>query len=153
MYDMDEPRLDAFRPLKRSPIDQCEPNESTMIELIRTKRVVDAIALYEQIRTANVDVSTDALMQLFELVAFYNGRDPAFTEDAEWHGRRTIWKQDKGYMLDIEPRVEWQNGGIGDLLFEILDKNERVYSIMIAGLCKFRSADTHKRALSLFEVS
>lgn len=154
MYDPDEPRLETFRPQKRSPIDQCEPNESTLVELIRTKRVRDAIQLYERIRSANIVVSNDVQLQLFEIVAFYNGRDPEFTEDCEWHGRRTIWKQDKGYQLHITKPTEWENGGIGDLLFETLDeRNERVYSIMIAGLCKFRSAATLKRASMLFQAS
>lgn len=43
-------------------------------------------------------------------------------------------------------------GGAADLLFDELDKDEEMYSVMISGLCKYRSTESAKRALELYKV-
>ncbi|VDO65778.1 unnamed protein product [Onchocerca flexuosa] len=42
-------------------------------------------------------------------------------------------------------------GGAADLLFEELEKNEEIYSLMIAGLCKYSNAECITRALELYK--
>lgn len=59
MYDRDEPRLNAFRPTKLPPVDQVELTEQNLRARIDAKRVVDAAALYERMRAADVEVSVE----------------------------------------------------------------------------------------------
>ncbi|KAK6036193.1 hypothetical protein COOONC_26302, partial [Cooperia oncophora] len=79
-------------------------------------------------------------MELFKLVAYYNGKNVPFSEWEEWHGMRAFGEN--------EPN-KWTPAGLADLLFEVLPHNSEVVSIYIAGLIKFATPESVARAKEL----
>lgn len=48
-WDYDEPRLEAFRPVKPIDSNEVEPTEENLAELIRTKQVIDAYKMFDKL--------------------------------------------------------------------------------------------------------
>uniref|UniRef100_A0A1I8EF27 Small ribosomal subunit protein mS39 n=1 Tax=Wuchereria bancrofti TaxID=6293 RepID=A0A1I8EF27_WUCBA len=86
----------------------------------------------------------DTDVDLFRLLVYYNGRQIPVAE-IPWHGWRNY-----GCQVEQEPET-WDSGGAADLLFEELEKDEEIYSVMIAGLCKYRNAECITRALEIYK--
>ncbi|MFH4973532.1 hypothetical protein AB6A40_000241 [Gnathostoma spinigerum] len=142
MYDRDEPRLDVFRPKLPPDGSTVDPTESNLRSLVDKRMVEDAVKLYERIRAADSPVSEQLQMDLFRLLVYYNGKNVPSNETEEWHGMRNF--------SEIVAS-EWVEADLADLLFETLKKTDEVYSLMIAGLCKFPSSESLSRAENLYE--
>ncbi|VDM08976.1 unnamed protein product [Wuchereria bancrofti] len=144
MYDTDVPRIQAYRPQK--PLDPSEiaPTVENLQKLIATKEVVGANQLCDKLATENIAVPREILVDLFRLLVYYNGRQIPVAE-IPWHGWRNY-----GCQVEQEPET-WDSGGAADLLFEELEKDEEIYSVMIAGLCKYRNAECITRALEIYK--
>ncbi|VDD94236.1 unnamed protein product [Enterobius vermicularis] len=112
--------------------------------MLDSKRVRDAITIYERMSTEGVEVSRDTLKRLFFLTCYYNGSNAPSYEEEEWHGMRN-------FGLGLEQPVAFEEDGVADLLFEATEKSADVYSAMIAGLCKYPSSSAVKKARVLYE--
>ncbi|PAV83146.1 hypothetical protein WR25_23958 isoform D [Diploscapter pachys] len=142
MFDRDYPRLSAFRPEQQPDPLQVDPTEENLLKMVEQREVKDAVMLYERMRSENKDVSDSAQLALFKLVAYYNGENVPFAEWEEWHGLRNYGESKYN---------EWTNAGIADLLYETLPKTAETTSILVAGMCKFASAESVQRAENLIK--
>uniref|UniRef100_A0A915PUD3 Small ribosomal subunit protein mS39 n=1 Tax=Setaria digitata TaxID=48799 RepID=A0A915PUD3_9BILA len=145
MYDTDIPRIEAYRPQKPPAVTDLALTVTNLQKLIAAKEVVVANQLYDKMATENIAIPRKVLVDLFCLLVYYNGK-PIPTAEIPWHGWRNY-----GCQMEQEPQV-WDVGGAADLLFEELAKDEEIYSLMIAGLCKYRNAESTTRALELYKV-
>uniref|UniRef100_A0A8R1DL83 Small ribosomal subunit protein mS39 n=1 Tax=Caenorhabditis japonica TaxID=281687 RepID=A0A8R1DL83_CAEJA len=141
-FDRDQPRLPAFRPQHHPDPLKVEPTDKNLLEMIESRKVLDACMLYERMRSENIDVSEKTQMELFRTVAYYNSQNIPFSEWSEWAGMRNYGEYSN---------AEWKSGGVADLLFETLPRNDETVSIMIAGLCKFSNHSSLSRARELFK--
>lgn len=118
----------------------------TLLKLLWTHPLKTFLAEYRRNYVANFQ------RDLFECLAFYNGADPPLIESdlpgvRMFHAEGPIFQRTEG-----QPTI-WQTGGVADLLFEMLDQHDpRLCSTMIAGLCKYRSDESVKRAWQLLQV-
>ncbi|KHJ96567.1 hypothetical protein OESDEN_03468 [Oesophagostomum dentatum] len=134
--DRDDPYLPAFRPQKPAdPLKACFLQQAS-------KSQKDAVMLYERIRGENIDVSEEVQMELFKLVTYYNGKNVPFSEWEEWHGMRAFGEDDPN---------TWAQGGIADLLYEVLPHTSETTSAMIAGMIKFATPESIEKAKELFK--
>uniref|UniRef100_A0A914CTJ8 Small ribosomal subunit protein mS39 n=2 Tax=Acrobeloides nanus TaxID=290746 RepID=A0A914CTJ8_9BILA len=141
MWDYDEPRIEAFRPIKPLDINEAETNEKNLAELIKTKRVIDAFKMFDGLdKSAKGMRNIDLMTNLFALCAYYNSQDKPITEMDEWHGTRN-------FMPNLN-KNEWQAGQLADHLFDRLEKTEETYSIMISALVKYKEVN---RARTLYQ--
>ncbi|CAJ0594490.1 unnamed protein product [Cylicocyclus nassatus] len=140
--DRDDPYLPAFRPQKPADPLQVDPTEANLLSMIEKREVQDAVMLYERMRGENMEVSQETQMELFKLVTYYNGKNVPFSEWEEWHGMRTFGEN--------EPST-WTQGGIADLLYEVLPHTPETTSVMIAGLAKFATNESVSRAKELYK--
>uniref|UniRef100_A0A0R3S683 Small ribosomal subunit protein mS39 n=1 Tax=Elaeophora elaphi TaxID=1147741 RepID=A0A0R3S683_9BILA len=144
MYDTDVPRIQAYRPQKSPDISELAPTIENLQKLIAGKEVVGANQLYDKLAAENVTIPREVLVDLFRLLVYYNGK-PIPAAEIPWHG----WRN---YGCQVEQELEmWDSGGAADLLFEELGKDQEIYSIMIAGLCKYPNAECTSRALELYK--
>uniref|UniRef100_A0A915D1I7 Small ribosomal subunit protein mS39 n=1 Tax=Ditylenchus dipsaci TaxID=166011 RepID=A0A915D1I7_9BILA len=143
MFDRDQPRLNAFRPMKPMDASVVRADEKNLVKLISEKHVQDAAKLYERVCEMGKPVSPSIQLDLFRLLAYYNAENVPADED--WPGIRVFFER---------PQQQRNEGGVVDLLFESLEKTEEVYSIMICHLCKFpvgqSGSDSLVRAKELF---
>ncbi|CEF67448.1 Protein PTCD3 homolog, mitochondrial [Strongyloides ratti] len=142
MYDIDEPRLPIFRPKNSPDIKMLEGTETELIELIEAQKVKIAVECYEKIRANGIDISEKVQMDLFKLVVYCNEND-LFDDEAE---DLPCLRKTKSEIL---PK-EWVQQGIAELLFETTEKTPETYSIMIAGLCRYSSDYSLKKAHQLY---
>ncbi|VDN28040.1 unnamed protein product, partial [Cylicostephanus goldi] len=119
-----------------------DPTEANLLSMVEKREVQDAVMLYERMRGENMEVSQETQMELFKLVTYYNGKNVPFSEWEEWHGMRTFGEN--------EPST-WTQGGIADLLYEVLPHTPETTSIMIAGLAKFATDESVSRAKELYK--
>lgn len=72
-YDHDEPRLEVFRPLAELDAATAKPTEENLLKMLDSKRVRDAITIYERMSTEGVEVSRDTLVRfrLFTVGGFF----------------------------------------------------------------------------------
>ncbi|VDK87183.1 unnamed protein product [Litomosoides sigmodontis] len=144
MYDTDVPRIEAYRPQKSSDFFEFSPTVESLQKLIARKEVIGANQLYDKLATENITIPREVLVDLFRLLVYYNGK-PIPTAEIPWHGYRNY-----GCQVEQEREI-WDSGGSADLLFEELEKDEEIYSVMIAGLCKYHNAECTTRALELYK--
>ncbi|MCP9259971.1 hypothetical protein DINM_003172 [Dirofilaria immitis] len=144
MYDTDIPRIQAYRPQKPPDPSELAPTVENLQKLIAMKEVVRANQLYDKLTTENITIPREVLIDLFRLLVYYNSKSIP-TAEIPWHGWRNY-----GCQMEQEPEV-WDSGGAADLLFEELEKDEEIYSIMIAGLCKYSNAECTTRVLKLYK--
>ncbi|KAK6731822.1 hypothetical protein RB195_007964 [Necator americanus] len=141
-FDRDEPYLPAFRPQKPSDPLKVDPTEANLLSMIEKREVQDAVILYERMRGENIEVSEKTQLELFQLLTYYNGKNVPFSEWEEWHGMRTFGENDPN---------TWTQGGLADLLYEVLPHTPETTSAMIAGLVKFATPESLTRARELFK--
>ncbi|VDO36448.1 unnamed protein product [Brugia timori] len=144
MYDTDVPRIQAYRPQKSPDPSEIAPTVENLQKLIAAKEVVGANQLCDRLAAENIAVPREILVDLFCLLVYYNGKQIPVAE-IPWHGWRNY-----GCQVEQEPEI-WDSGGAADLLFEELEKDEEIYSVMIAGLCKYRNAECTTRALEIYK--
>ncbi|VDK73339.1 unnamed protein product, partial [Onchocerca ochengi] len=144
MYDTDLPRIQAYRPQKPPDPSELAPTVENLQKLITMKEIVGANQLYDKLASENITIPREVLVDLFRLLVYYNGKSIP-TAEIPWHGWRNY-----GCKTEQEPEI-WDSGGAADLLFEELEKNEEIYSLMIAGLCKYSNAECITRALELYK--
>ncbi|KAL3997116.1 hypothetical protein ACH3XW_9535 [Acanthocheilonema viteae] len=144
MYDTDVPRIQAYRPQKSPDLSELAPTVENLQKLIARKEVVGANQLYDKLAIENITIPREVLVDLFCLLVYYNCK-PIPTAEIPWHGWRNY-----GCQVKQEPEI-WDSGGAADLLFEELEKDEEIYSLMISGLCKYRNVECSARALELYK--
>ncbi|VDN00945.1 unnamed protein product [Thelazia callipaeda] len=144
MYDTDIPRIQAYRPQKPIVATDLELTVENLQKLISAKEVISAGQLYDRMAADSMPIPRDILVDLFRLLVYYNGKSIPTTE-ISWHGWRNY-----GSQMEQESQT-WDSGGAADLLFEELDKDEEIYSLMIAGLCKYQNAECVLRVAELYE--
>lgn len=57
--------------------------------------------VYEKVRAAKVNVSPELLQKMFELAAYYNGRDPPVSENVEWAGLRNYFEDNENVFVKV----------------------------------------------------
>uniref|UniRef100_A0AC35TGX3 PPR_long domain-containing protein n=1 Tax=Rhabditophanes sp. KR3021 TaxID=114890 RepID=A0AC35TGX3_9BILA len=141
MYDIDEPKIEAFRPQHPLNARPYEGTEQELVEMIKEKEVKTAVDCYEKIRSNGTELSPDVQKDLFNLVVFYN-EDNIPDSEVSYHGWRNFSEED---IVN-----GWKSQGTADLLFETIDKTPETYSTMIAGLCKHASGPSLNKAREMF---
>lgn len=139
--DDSEPKIEAFTTPEEFAVGM-EFTEEDVIWCIEKRDIVNAMIAYKSLEEKQSKLSDETLLLLFELLCYTNEEsmpDPLDVESSRLVG-------------DLDMMVHtWRTNGEASKIFNRIKEDvdpPRVYSAMIAGLCKFNE---HPTAIQLFE--
>ena len=142
--DISEPKVEAFT-YKEIYEDDMEFDEFDLEKCITRSDIANAIVCYNNLVKENKEISQETLLDLLDLVSFYN---------CENMPERYV---EEDYFKKNSDRIEsnfWKDNGFAEQLFESLEnKSSRAYCSLIQGMCKYfqteRAFAFYKQAIDL----
>lgn len=141
--DDSEPKVDAFLPREEFSQDM-DLNEEDIKWCIANGDAPNGVIAYESLQEKDIKISDDTLLDFFELLCYAN--EESLIDLVDYERSR--------FLPDSEERLvkqTWKTNGLASKIFSQIkvDFNPpRVYSAMIAGLCKYNE---HSTAKEIFE--
>ncbi|KAH9389686.1 Pentatricopeptide repeat domain [Tyrophagus putrescentiae] len=131
--DLSEPKIEAFT-YKEIFDDSMEFEELDLQKCITRSDISNAIICYSNLVKQNKEISEETLLDLLDLVSFYNGENnPERYIEEDWFK--------KNFELRLESNF-WKDNGFAEQLFESLkSKSSQAYSSLIMGMCRYFQAE------------
>lgn len=129
-----DPPIEAFLPKPR--FDEFDAlDDETLMKIIETASVNDAIELYELMTKNNIGVSDESKFALLELLCFFNENEDLAEElvEEKWYSQTA---DDK-----LTQRKTWRDKGYATRLFSELPACSRSYSALIMGMIKYHQIE------------
>uniref|UniRef100_A0A915E242 Uncharacterized protein n=1 Tax=Ditylenchus dipsaci TaxID=166011 RepID=A0A915E242_9BILA len=101
MFDRDQPRLPAFRPMKPVDASIIKADQKNLIKLISEKQVEQAAKLYERMCEMNKPISKEVQLDLFRLLAYYNAQKVPLHEQKERPAARASYHKQKQKRQEV----------------------------------------------------
>lgn len=127
--DTSEPKIEAFT-YKEIYDDGMEFSEFDLEKSISRSDVSNAIICYSNLTKENKQIKEETLLDLLDLVAFYNCEN-----------LQDKYAEEEWFKKNVNNRNEinlWKDNGFAEQLFDQFPtKNSRAYSSVIQGMCKY----------------
>lgn len=126
------PNVPAFNPPTKVFNEETECSEDDLKSCIQATRINDSVTIYQNLKAKDTLISDETLLNLLELLTFYNCKEPLAEDLFE---ERWVYKQE-----GRDTKRTWV-GGLSEEVFErIKDKDARAMSAMVQGMAKHYEA-------------
>lgn len=123
--------------------DESEVSIEDLKDCIKNIEVSDAITVYKLLKKQNIEIESDLMQDLLELLCFFNSSD---TMSEEFIEERWFKQNVKG---NERRRKTWKDGDFAEEIFITLkEPNAAAYSAIIQGMTKYFQIE---KAAQLFE--
>ncbi|KAF5301509.1 hypothetical protein FQR65_LT08812 [Abscondita terminalis] len=137
-----EPMIKAFAP-KVIYNEDSVVTVADLNEVISNSYTCDAVVIYKLLKSKDIDVPTETMQELLQLLCFYNHEEPLPEDFIE---ERWFKQSSKGKERQ---RKTWKDGDLAEEIFISFDNpSAEAYSALIQGMAKHGQVD---RAWQLFE--
>lgn len=143
-----EPKVEAFHPPEEFRPDM-ELTEADIVWCLEHNDCPNALIAYNAMTEKGVEPSNETLLQFFEMLCYTN--EESLKDFFEYETSRLITNSEAHLV-----NMTWKTNGLAEKIFNKIKDNTdppRVYSAMIAGLCKFNEFATANQIFEDFSVN
>lgn len=146
--DDSEPKVDAFLPSEEFN-QNMDLNEEDIKWCIENSDAPNGIIAYKSLQEKGVKISDDTLLDFFELLCYTN--EESLIDIIDYERSRFLPDSEETLV-----KQTWKTNGLASKIFNQIKAEldpSRVYSAMIAGLCKYNEHNTAKELFEEFKDS